>query len=322
MGQAYGELMKDEILALHDQAFDFIYAQITEHISSLPPMWQKLIAEEGVHLALNLTYDFTKEFIPQHYFDMAKGKDEMRIRMANSTGLSWYSIMSLSLFPELIKASCSMIGAWGPATAGTDSGLVQLRALDWTTDGPFQQFPVVVVYHPSTQGHTFSTLSWAGLLGSITGYSAANIGVSEKVWLHYDGPYSPAGIPFHFLLQDILQFDMDIDAALSRIASANRTCSIFIGLGDYYNNRFVAVEYSHTTVNVYNDRNFPAYPPYHDLYKGVVFVDKHTQPSHNDCLNSLISTYYGKLDAVTMLRYITPVLQTGNNHIAIYGEWP
>ena len=42
--------------------------------------------------------------------------------------------------------------------------------------------------------------------------------------------------------------------ALSRIASANRTCSIFIGIGDKYNDEFKVVEYSHQTVNIYNDR--------------------------------------------------------------------
>ena len=42
--------------------------------------------------------------------------------------------------------------------------------------------------------------------------------------------------------------------AKSRIASANRTCSIFIGVGDKYNNVFNAMEYSMQTVNFWNDR--------------------------------------------------------------------
>jgi hypothetical protein len=69
--------------------------------------------------------------------------------MANATGIDYNTLIHVSLFPELIRMSCSMFGAWGPATAHTSSGLVQLRALDWSTDGPFQQYPVVVVYHPS-----------------------------------------------------------------------------------------------------------------------------------------------------------------------------
>lgn len=69
--------------------------------------------------------------------------------MANATGIDYNTLIHVSLFPELIRMGCTMFGAWGPATAQTSSGLVQLRALDWGTDGPFQQFPVVVVYHPS-----------------------------------------------------------------------------------------------------------------------------------------------------------------------------
>ena len=114
--------------------------------------------------------------IPQHFTDMAQG-------MSNSTGIDWEHIVKLSLFPELIRMSCSMVGAWGPATA--NHGLLQLRALDWSTDGPFQQFPVVLVMHPAAgNGHSFASMSWAGLMGSITGMSSAGIGVSEKVWLH------------------------------------------------------------------------------------------------------------------------------------------
>ena len=36
---------------------------------------------------------------------------------------------------ELTKGSCSMYGAWGNATQ--DNKNLQLRALDWDTDGPF-----------------------------------------------------------------------------------------------------------------------------------------------------------------------------------------
>ena len=49
--------------------------------------------------------------------------------MANATGLTQDDVMRVALFPELTKMSCSMFGAWGPATANTNSKLVQLRAL-------------------------------------------------------------------------------------------------------------------------------------------------------------------------------------------------
>ena len=49
--------------------------------------------------------------------------------IANSTGYGHDDIMRVALFPELTRMSCSMFGAWGPATANTTSKLVQLRAL-------------------------------------------------------------------------------------------------------------------------------------------------------------------------------------------------
>lgn len=200
--------------------------------------------------------------------------------------------MNLALFPELIKAACSMFGAWGPATASSrDGALVQLRALDWSTNGPFQQFPMVIVYHPSDEGHAFSVLSWAGMVGSITGYSSAEVGICEKVWADYKGKYSVTGIPWTFLLRDILQFDTTIEAAEQRLENAHRTCAIYVGIGDAKVPNFNLVDFSYPNITVYNDTDFPAYPPYHDLYDGLLFYDKHEQPSHNLCLNTLLKEY-------------------------------
>ena len=79
-------------------------------------------------------------------------------------------------------------------------------------------------------GQTYASMSWAGFIGSITGYSAANMAISEKarqcshrggwsscwiadvtallllvdgmqVWLHYKGEFSMFGIPTTFLLE-------------------------------------------------------------------------------------------------------------------------
>ena len=83
------------------------------------------------------------------------------------------------------------------------------------------------------------------------------------------------------LLSDILQFDADTDAALARVASANRTCAIRIDLGDAHGNggsgSFKLLSYSHVYVNIYNDRSSPAYPPEHDLFDSLVFINKHAQ---------------------------------------------
>ena len=154
-------------------------------------------------------------------------------------------VARLHMFPELIKASCSMWGAWGPAIQNVSGTMYQLRALDWSTNGPFQKYPTLFVYHPAEgDGVPFSILAWAGFVGALTGYSSRPLGVCEKVWINYKGSDSVFGYPFEFLLRDILQFDSDTDSALERIANAERTCSIFIGLGDY-TDTFKIVEYGH-----------------------------------------------------------------------------
>ncbi len=45
---------------------------------------------------------------------------------------------------DVRAGSCSMFGAWGNATASRGGQLLQLRALDWDTDGPFKNYPVLV----------------------------------------------------------------------------------------------------------------------------------------------------------------------------------
>ena len=100
---------------------------------------------------------------------------------------------------------------------------MQLRALDWNTDGPFQAYPLVVVRHPSGGGqNSFATVGYAGDVGAITGYSSAGMGISEKVWIHYKGESSWTGVPTTFALRDILQFSGNLDQAIDHVRSIHR----------------------------------------------------------------------------------------------------
>lgn len=66
--------------------------------------------------------------------------------------------------------------------------------------------PAVLVYHPNQgDGHAFASFSWAGFIGTISGYSSAHVGVCEKVWAGYNGTLARVGVPWHFLLRDIMQ---------------------------------------------------------------------------------------------------------------------
>ena len=111
---------------------------------------------------------------------------------------------------------------------------------------------------------------------------------------------SSVGVPFHFLLRDIAQYDNTVDDSFNRIFAAfvllvdvrvccaDLVCSTDaahapsgpkpsfsapflsylsdvsrIGLGSNYTNQLRVVNYSTKYVYVWDDRNFPAYPPAH-----------------------------------------------------------
>ncbi len=104
-----------------------------------------------------------------------------------------------------------MFGAWGAATASTGKTF-QLRSFDWDIDGPFKDYPAVVVYHPSGEnaGHPFAIVGFVGWIGGLTGHSSSQMAVSQIGVAFPDasfGQESRIGIPFIFLLRDILQFD-------------------------------------------------------------------------------------------------------------------
>eukprot|EP00698_Gefionella_okellyi_P020891 TRINITY_DN6653_c0_g1_i1.p1 TRINITY_DN6653_c0_g1~~TRINITY_DN6653_c0_g1_i1.p1 ORF type:complete len:440 (+),score=86.37 TRINITY_DN6653_c0_g1_i1:53-1321(+) len=311
MGFAHGQLLKDQITVMIPKVMQYLESQIDQYLKFLPQDLRDLIEKYGVEAGLEATYMMTKRDTPSYYYDELHG-------LADGSGVEYDQLLWVAMLPELIKAGCSMFGAWGPATASLNGSLIQLRALDWNTDGPFQQVPLVQVYHPNAgNGHAFAVVGFAGFVGAFTGFSSAPIGLSEKVWLSYNGTSSRVGTPWTFVVRDILQYDADVDSAISRMASTRRTCSIFVGLGDTHMNQFRGIEYSHETVNVFDDINYPILPN-HPRFDGVMYWDKHMQPSHDPCMPSLLQQYYGNLTPENTIKYITAQFQTGNLHIAVY----
>ncbi|EFA74526.1 acid ceramidase-like protein [Heterostelium album PN500] len=314
-GFAHGSLMKAQVDNVYADFFGFITEMVNELVKKyadyLPLEFVDLIEKAGIGAALDLTAVLTKDFTPQHFFDEMQG-------LADGSGIPYKTVLRLHMFPELIKAACSMIGAWGGATA--NSGLLQLRALDFNPEAPLRYHPVVIVSHPTDGGNTFSSLAWAGFIGTMTGYSQRTA-ICEKYWFAYNGTSSRSGTPWHFLLRDILQYDSSIDDALNRIYNAHRTCSIYVGLGSNTTNDFRAVEYSHQVVRVFDDQTpFPAFAPQpaaHPLIPEVVYIDKHVQPSNDACLSSVLQKQHGAINVQTYID-ITGLAETGDLHAAVY----
>jgi hypothetical protein len=58
----------------------------------------------------------------------------------------------------------------------------------------------------------------------------------------------------------------------------------------------------------------------HPLREGLLYVDKHDQPSNWRCMEGLMNSTYGSLSAEVMLRQVTALAQTGDQHIAVFDQ--
>eukprot|EP01133_Synstelium_polycarpum_P010208 gene10208-11890_t len=316
MGYAHGELLKDDIVVLMAQFDGYIDQAIEQYVQEyskyIPAVLLDIIDKYGAKAALDYELLVTKKYTRQSFFDELQG-------ISDASGVSYRDLLRMHMFPELIKASCSILGAWGEATI--DGGLYQLRALDWGIDNPLRRFPLLYIYHPLPgQGHDYSMLSWTCFIGALTGYSQ-HMSISEKVWLDYNGTYSREGVPWYLLLKDILQYDSSVDEALNRIYNSERTCAIYLGISSNTTNTTTVIEYSNPSIHIFDDTTpFPGYqpsPPQHPLIKNVVYVDKHRQPSSDPCMASLIESQHGSINVDTMINLVS-LFQTGDLHIAIY----
>lgn len=254
MGYAYGRLLQSELKVMVKDFFGWAAGYIANNVtqlSQLPTWLRNEIGRSGVSVVkrlLDLNYLITKKFTPARWDQEFKG-------IADASGISVKTWRRINLIPEILKASCSIGGWWGPATASGQ--LIQLRALDWEEHAPISKFPLITVYHPTEEGSVpFANIAWVGFLGSLTGYSSAKIGVSERLRGGPADTMTRFGKPWTYALRDVLQFSKTIDDALNNLNQTNRTCSVYLGIGSSVNNTYRLIEYSEMEFNVYNDKTW------------------------------------------------------------------
>mmetsp|Transcript_1194 Transcript_1194/g.1578 ORF Transcript_1194/g.1578 Transcript_1194/m.1578 type:complete len:451 (+) Transcript_1194:28-1380(+) len=329
MGYAQGELVGPQITKFLGEAFKYVEEQALENLNStlpwLPPAVAKAIAEKGIDVVLDLEIEATQKFTPDYFNEELHG-------IADASGCDFKMLQRLHLFGELTKADCSMFGAWGDAVSPGTS-LLQLRALDWITDGPFQTYPQVTVYHPPTgSGHAFANVGFNGFIGSFSGMSSVQTATSEIGVSFPDDTFgndSRFGIPFTYLLRDLLQFDPTLQDGLDRITNANRTCSLILGFGDGKStngqlNGFRGIQYSHDVAKFMTDVNqMPVNDTWHPRLKDTVYYGMDWLcPAYNKVLHDQLQASYGKLTPELAISNITAIEQSGSLFVTYYDLTP
>ena len=332
-GVAHGVMLAEEIAEFIKIKLPVFYAEMVEDldVSGLPTFLQIKIKKFGLKApgimdeALSWVYQNEEEYMPPRLIDEMNGiADGICMKLGGNCDVSaWLEeIRRANMLPELIRMACTAYGAWGKASGGSDTaGLVQTRALDFG-GGPFANYTVIAVHHNEGM-RSFAMVSWPGFVGAVTGIAQNGVGISEKVWMTNDkkniqkGSYD--GIPDVFVLRDILQNSENRQDAEAYVLSINRTWAIFIGVGDFYSQKFDIIGYKQSDATVYDEETMPTVtgqPPMESL----VYVDKHPQPSNdgaNGTLPTALGDFYGDI-STSNSRTILQYHGTGDVHIAIY----
>jgi len=295
-------------------------AEKESFLKTLPKWLADWVADLGLRAALEATEIITAPWTGAYFYDELQG-------LADGLGMTtdqYRRLVWIHMLPGLTEGKCSMFGAWGAALDPTDSArLLQLRSLDWDMDGPFRDLPAVVVYHPdSNNGNTFMSVGLAGFIGGLTGVSSAQLGISEIGVAYPDstfGSESRFGVPFVFLLRDILQFDTTLQQALNRITNTKRTCDLILGVGDGKIPAFRGVAYSSEKLTVMDDTNQLPLASWHPRIPDIVYWGMDwVCVGDNILLSKQIQTFYGNISGHVAVAELAAVQGSGSNHLAYY----
>ena len=292
--------MKNEIREFISKTWAYLISMAVEGMGDkFSPLAQAMILNQGFDRALDWTARVTAPFTPQAYFDELQG-------LADGSGVDYDMLLRINMFPELTKASCSFLGAWGSAVATKDH-TYQLRALDYDTDGPFKDYPILTVYHPSDGGHPYAQVGWPGSIGVLTGISSAQMAISEIGVSFADDSFGQGtdntppekvhGQPWMFILRDVMQYDNSIEEGIARIQADNRTCNLIIGLGDGEAGIVNGIEYSGRVAIPYDDENLqPVNDTWHPKIENVVYNGMDWLcPSYTSKLGEQLQKFHGKI---------------------------
>jgi len=260
------------------------------------------------------------------YFDTAAYEQELRGIAAGCAEsghpeLTFEELRNLQLIPDMSELGCSLLAAWGKATA--NGHLYQLRNLDWTMDAGIQNYPVVAIYDPTDGGNLHAVIGFAGLIG-VAGGGINKHGIAEsQIMGYFRDTETLDGAPFPILLREMLYHDDTLAEALARIQSASRTNNYYYGISGPEKAQMTArlLLTSHSRCDVYADNQsvnpHPGFPttPYHVSFDDVVYWNRH-DGRDNGRLHDAIAARYGLLNHAGVIQ-CAGVVGYGENLLSV-----
>ena len=363
MGYAQGSLLGERCLSFW-RAF---WGYLLEQAGGASPA-----TEAALNASLAAVEASSAPYVPAAMTQELRG-------LAAATGAEYRWVLWIHLFPETAGGHCSMFGAWGAATAGGAMGgrLLQMRALDYITADFLSHNHALTVYHPDPgtagdggdgdgdggdgggdggdggggDGVPFVKVGFVGTVHAVTGLSDAPLGLCEIGVSNPDSSFGPQrsgqGIPFNFLLRQLLQHSRSVADARRAISAANRTVDLVLGLGGDPDRgadpavgptepaaaaaaaaalpwpapTFTGVRYSADRATFYGDgpSMLPVNASWHAPIESVVYQGMDWLcPGWTRKLGEQLRAHHGALTAEVAIRHVNPIVQTGDLHVAIY----
>lgn len=359
-GEAYGSLMAETVATFVKKVFDDYVVALVESISPEGlPAWLEAVLKAalkdlGKEVAVPVFHQiltWVKDKQNQHVHDAHDGTTKIFDEIAgmakgvcDSFGADRCQselggeqvfqdlIVQVNYLPELIRMSCTMVGATKSATP--HGKLVQLRGLDFGAV-PFSNYGMVVVEHKTdtTDGgpEAFAHVTFPGFVGVVTGFNSAGLIQSEKVSYNamsagypkkcykplglnvegcVPGTYDGEGVPF--VIRRIVETSPTKADAEASIASAKRTWHVYLGLGDSETMDFDVVGYAAERTKTWTNADLHTYTGA-TFIKDVTFVNKHVQPE-DDGLHDILAPLVGNLTGEALAAYVPRVHGTGDVH--------
>ena len=151
---------------------------------------------------------------------------------------------------DLMLVGCSSFAAWGNKTE--DGQLLIGRNFDFYAGDDFAKNKIIAFVNP-TQGHQFMSVTWAGMIGVVSGMNehgltvTINAGKSKIPWI--------AKTPISILTREILQYASTIDEAIAIAKKRQVFVSESIFVGSATDKTAITIEVSPKNFGVYEVAN-------------------------------------------------------------------
>ena len=208
----------------------------------------------------------------------------------------------------LVRRGCTAFGAWDASTR--DGHLIAGRNFDWEAAPVFDEDRLVVLCEPA-EGIPFVSLSWAGMVGCVSGLNRAGLCVTVNG--APSGLPGDAATPTCLVAREALQHAKNLDEAVAIIRRSRVFVSALFLVGSRSDGRFLVVEKTPELTVVREATNATHLvcanhyltPELKDGPLNRQFLETDTSQPRFDRMSELLSRAAGALDpveAVAILR--------------------